>query len=190
MHTFKLPGQPCPNCGKGELLLEEAVEEDITFGDLLLSVVRCESCGYKNSDITFLRERTPIAIRIKVRSLRDLKSKVARSGSATIRIPELGIRITPGQAAEGYVSNVEGVLERVETVLQAILPTLSGKHEKKAAAVLKDLRKARDGKKRLTIELKDPSGNSAIMAMDQGSVKERRLTKRELDVLMRYGRYH
>ncbi len=183
---MRLPGQPCPSCGKADLLLEEVVEKDEVFGDLLLSVISCEACGHKDSDVTFLRERTPTAIRIKIESSKDLKSKVARSSSATIRIPELGIKITPGHSADGFVSNVEGVLKRVETVLEALMPTLRGKRQKRATVVLNGLRRARNGEKRFTVELKDPTGNSAIMAVDPSKMRERRLTKRELEAMARY----
>ena len=48
----------------------------------------------------------------------DLDARVIRSSSGTLRIPELGVDIEPGFASESYISNVEGVLDRVEGVVE------------------------------------------------------------------------
>ena len=41
--------------------------------------------------------------------------------SASIEIPELGVRIDPGPACQGFVSNVEGVLDRIDQILNGAL---------------------------------------------------------------------
>ena len=47
-----------------------------------------------------------------------------RSSSCTIRIPELDLQVNPGSNATGYVSNVEGVLNRFVEVINMVLRDL------------------------------------------------------------------
>jgi len=65
-------------------------------------------------DTLILAQRSPVHYEMKVKSVEDLDARVVRSTSGTIRIPELGIDIEPGAASESFVSNIEGVIERVE----------------------------------------------------------------------------
>ena len=52
-----------------------------------------------------------------VDSPEDLAIRVVRSMSASLEVPELGVRIDPGPACQGFVSNVEGVLDRIEQIV-------------------------------------------------------------------------
>ena len=47
-----------------------------------------------------------------------LSVRIIRSSSCTIRIEKLGLEVDPGGATTGYVSNVEGVLNRFEGAIQ------------------------------------------------------------------------
>ena len=55
---------------------------------------------------------------------KQLKSRVVRSSSCTVRIPELDLQVNPGSNATGYVSNVEGVLNRFVEVINMVLRDL------------------------------------------------------------------
>jgi len=55
---------------------------------------------------------------------------VIKSGTTTIRIPEFGAKITPGPYSEGFITNVEGVLSKVED--HTALREHSGKNEREA----------------------------------------------------------
>ena len=43
-----------------------------------------------------------------------------RSSSCTVRIVELGLEVEPGDNATGYISNVEGVLNRFSDAIGMI----------------------------------------------------------------------
>jgi zinc finger protein len=82
----------------------------------------------------------------------------------TIKIPELGVEITPGPACEGFVSNIEGVLDRIERVVEAALRWSEGEEKENARALLSRIAQARKGALPFTLILEDPSGNSAIIS--------------------------
>jgi zinc finger protein len=109
--------------------------------------------------------------------------KVVRSSSATIRIPKLGVSIRPRISAESFITNIEGVLDRVQQVLEGIIPSLPPKRKSRANKVLMNLKKARQGKLSFFLELIDPSGRSGIAGSDMTKIKRRPLSKKELEKL-------
>jgi len=109
---------------------------------------------------------------------------VVRSSSATIQIPELGVLITPGPVAEGFISNVEGVLERVEHASRMLLRDPEKREQ--AGKFLQRIKEARDGSAKFTLIIKDPLGNSGIISKDERKVKRRKLTSREIEKLRAY----
>ena len=121
-------------------------------------------------------------------SLEDLNLRVIKSGTATISIPEFGATITPGQYSEGCISNVEGILGKIEDALTFMLSTTKGKRLKKGEAILKKMRAARESKPRFTLVIKDPLGNSAIVCSNSKKVRTRNLTRRELSTV-KFGEY-
>lgn len=104
----------CPACDSDSIANNETQYEVEHFGSVLLSVSTCQKCGYKHTDITTLTAQEPLALTVKITSLEDLKIRVIKSGTATVSIPEFRATITPGPYSEGYISNVEGILAKVE----------------------------------------------------------------------------
>jgi len=148
------------------------------FVPVLLSITSCRSCGYRHTDIFSLSTHDPTSTIVKVASTEDLKIHVVRGNTATVVVPELGVSIHPGLNNEGFISNVEGVLTRIEDVLRFLSRSLeAGKSKKKADLLLKKVQRAREGKLRFTLVLKDPFGNSTIISE---RAKKRRISVREL----------
>ena len=158
------------------------------FGAVLLSLAACQKCGYRHSDVIALTNREAIALTAKISSLDDLNMRVIKSGTATISIPEFGATITPGPYSEGYISNVEGLLAKIEDALTFMLSTAKGKRLKKGERMLRRMRTARDSNPRFTLTIKDPLGNSAIVSPNPRKIRKRRLTKRELQAI-KFGQY-
>ncbi|MBU2565058.1 MAG: hypothetical protein KJ655_02215, partial [Candidatus Thermoplasmatota archaeon] len=75
-----------------------------------------------------------------------------------------------------FVSNIEGVLERIKNVIQDI----QTKNTKKKKDVLKKIEKIVEGKEKATLIIDDPLGNSAIIGK---KAKKRKLTDNELKKL-------
>jgi zinc finger protein len=158
------------------------------FGSVLLSVSTCQTCGYKHTDVTTLTAREPTALIAKIVSPEDLKLRVIKSGTATISIPEFRATITPGPYSEGYISNVEGILDKIEDALTFMLGSAKGKKLQKGERILKRMRMAREQKPSFTLVIKDPLGNSAIVSSQSGKVSKRALTKAEL-LKVKFGQY-
>jgi zinc finger protein len=135
------------------------------FGEAMIIAGVC-SCGFRYSDTILLSQKEPARYSLEVTSIDDLDARIIRSCSGTIRVPELGVDIEPGPASESYVSNVEGVLDRIQGVVQFatnsareagdIDSTLRGEE------ILSSIEQAIKGQFKLTLIIEDPLGNSAI----------------------------
>ncbi len=166
----------CPICGKDSLVFSALDYEVPYFGKVLLTNVKCDECGYKHSDVFSVEVKEPSEVKFRVLSEEDLMVRVVKSSNATIEIPELGIKIEPGPASEAYISNVEGVLIRIEEVLKSKFL----ENKKKVKELLKKIKRMREGKGEFTLIIKDPTGNSAI---GSERTEKRRLSKEEIESL-------
>ena len=111
-----------------------------------------------------MAQREPVHFELKVRDLDDLNARVVRSTSGTIRIPELGIDIEPGPASESFVSNIEGVLERVEEILEMVERWGEAGKTERAHELMSIIERIKAGEHEVTVIIEDPLGNSAIIA--------------------------
>jgi zinc finger protein len=113
-----------------------------------------------------------------------LRSRVVRSGSGTIRIPEFGIDVEPGPGAESFVSNIEGLLHRIRSgVKTALMFTQTEDQEKEGKRVLQKIDDAIAGKMRFTLIIEDPVGISGILPDDLRRVKQEELSLDEASLL-------
>jgi zinc finger protein len=162
------------------LQIGEVEYEVKNFDPVLMSVTSCECCGFKHSDLFSLSSHEPTATSVKVTSGEDLKIRIVRGNTATILAPEFGVSIQPGLNSEGFTSNVEGVLARIEDVLRFLASSLEGRKKQKANIVLRKIERARKGRLPFTLVLKDPFGNSTIISE---KAKKRKMPARELNRL-------
>lgn len=162
---------PCPACEKVGLEVAFHIHRIPYFGEVMENIIFCSSCGYRHADVVTLETKEPTRCTLKVESEEDMLIRVVRSGSARIEIPELGIKITPGLNSEGYVSNVEGVLERIEDVLAMMGSWKGGKKGEMAGKLLTRIKKIKTGKETVRLIIEDSAGNSAIIS--DKAVKER-----------------
>ena len=133
------------------------------FGQMMLQTLSCSHCGFKWSDAMSLEFREPCAYEARIRGEKDMHIKIVRNSSGTIEIPELGVLLEPGPFAEGFFTNIEGFLDRVDGVLRLLLEGGDDAQKKGARARLVDLEKCREGKTPFTILVRDPFGGSALI---------------------------
>ena len=152
----------CPYCER-EIEYLYQTENIPYFSDILIVSGRCE-CGYRHADTMVLSGGEPARWELAVEGPEDLGVRVVRSASAAIRIPELGVEIDPGPACEGFVSNVEGVLDRIDDVLGTVLTWSVGEERENALALKERIALAREGSIPFNLAIEDPSGNSAIVS--------------------------
>ncbi len=157
----------CPVC-QGQKCMEviTLTEEIPYFGEIMESVVLCGACGYKHTDVICLEQKDPVRYSIKVKKDR-LNARVVKSQSATLSIPELGLKVEPGPKSLGYVSNIEGVIERFQGAVKTALNLFDDEESQKNGTILlKNLDSVRSGDKTVEIVLEDPFGQSIIAHPD------------------------
>ena len=93
-----------------------------------------------------------------------MKVRVVKSAEATVKIPRI-VSITPGPASNGYVTNIEGILNRVLSHIKDAAEDAEEPEEQTTAKRhIKKLQRAILGQETLKIIIEDPSGNSAIIS--------------------------
>lgn len=154
---------PCAACGE-ECEYVYQTETIPYFSDILIVSSQCPACGYRYANTQLLREGEPARFTFRVESADDLSVRVVRSMNATLRIPDFGVEIDPGPACEGFVTNVEGVLDRILSVVLGVLTWAEGPERDRAEFLKSEIMDARAGAIPFTLIVEDPTGNSAIVS--------------------------
>lgn len=189
----------CPACSEGELQAASEEMEIPHFGSVLLSTLKCSSCGFRSIDVIPVESRPPSRYIARIDNKKDLMLRVIRSGTGILSIPEFGLRISPGTVQEGYISNVEGVLERIAGILEQIRNDLTNYPEEfpdspirleNTNELIERISDIREGRfpedSGITLILEDPMGNSAIVNEGGGGgVKKESLDDKEVIDLTR-----
>ncbi len=152
----------CPACGSGELEITDYLYDAPLVGLLLLSSGKCSVCGYKYSDIRMAEGGEPERVEVRVEGAEDLDILVIKSSTATLEMPELGVKITPGPASQGFITTIEGILRRVLEVLEVLCEDPSTSREE-CARRREELEKAVRGEKPFTLVIVDPDGASKVV---------------------------
>lgn len=188
---------PCPICHvEGEVYMIAHIDEIPYFGEHTQVTVMCHSCGWKQTDFIPAEGKKAGCWSLIVKNQNHLKSRVVRSSSCTIRIPELDLQVNPGSNATGYVSNVEGVINRFVEVINMVLRDLQNEISAKLVdtetvnldSSLEEIQQLESLHNRLTrigqndcqpftLELLDPHGHSMII---DESASERELSDEEI----------
>lgn len=161
-----LESQKCPMCLKNTLTLTEAEKDIPYFGKVYIFSMSCTNtdCNYHKADVESVDQKDPCKYTFDVTCEDDLKVRVVKSGEAVVKIPRI-MTIEPGAASNGYVTNIEGVLNRVKTMLEKARDDAEEKEDrKKAKNMLKKVQDALWGHGEIKIIIEDPSGNSAIIS--------------------------
>ena len=143
------------------------VHEIPYFGEHTELTLSCNNCGWKKTDFLSGDDSTPSKWELTI-NRNTVTARVVRSSSCTVRVEELDLEVEPGIAADGYVSNIEGVLNRFISAIEMLQrQALQDGDEGGYAACqgyIDALRTAIDGEgSDLTLALLDPMGNSKIL---------------------------
>ncbi|MEA3399370.1 MAG: ZPR1 zinc finger domain-containing protein [Patescibacteria group bacterium] len=169
--------ETCPICGAKTLTLME-MERDIPFfGAVAIFSMDCDTCKYHKADIEALEKKEPSKYVLEVENEEDLRIRIVKSSFATVKIAFVG-DIEPGEAANGYVTNVEGVLNRMKRQVEHIKESSDDKKDiKKAKNILKKIQKVLWGQEKIKITVDDPTGNSAIISEKAVKSKSKKKVK-------------
>ena len=157
----------CPACGaenKAKSIMREI--EIPHFGNVLETTIQCSSCGFKHSDIIALEQNDPAKYILPINK-DTLSTRVVRAQSATVSIPEVGVKVEPGPKSEGYVTNVEGIITRFKDATHKALNLFSDEESQKNANItLKKIDELISGNSEATLIIEDPFGQSNIVHDD------------------------
>ena len=159
-----LENQHCPFCSNNTLTLHEAEKDVPFFGVCYIFSMDCSNCNYHKADIETEEKRNPIKTTLEISEEDDMKIRVIKSSNATIKIPRIAT-VEPGEASNGYITNVEGILSRIKRQIEIARDNSDDKAERnKAKNMVKKLQKVMWGQEKLSLTLEDPTGNSAIIS--------------------------
>ena len=161
----KIEGQQCPVCMEKKLTLSEETKDIPYFGKTYLFSMVCSGCEFHKSDLEAAERKEPCKITFQVEGEKDLSVRVVKSSEASVSIPQLKASMTPGPASEGFVSNVEGMLDKFKKIIEDQRDLSEDDGEKTTAKnLLKKIWKVKCGDIPITLIIEDPSGNSAIIS--------------------------
>ena len=164
--------QQCPVCALEKATFTEYEIEDAFAGPIAIFAIKCLSCGFKNSDLEFLEPGEPAEYSIDIESKEDLQIRVIKSGECEIKIPNFRVSVDSSMNSEGFISNIEGVLNKF---LHQVELLKDGEDDKGKRKTLKNLINGiydvLDCKKKITLKMIDKSGNSTIIS-DKVKVKK------------------
>ncbi len=153
----------CPVCNKHGFSVQQVLDNIPYFGEVLETFASCKFCGYKTHDILPLSEKGyPKKQKIAISSKKALEVRVVKNRYCSIEIPEIGLKIKPGPESEAYISNVEGVIDRIIYSLKTI-SVVKKEKQKEIEKEINKLEKAKQGKLKITLIFNDPTGQSAIL---------------------------
>src|SRR3989344_1357667 len=148
----KLENQVCMMCHEPKLTLEDSEMDIPYFGKVFLFAMHCDACGFKKSDVEAAEEKDPTRYTLEINSVDDMNIRIVKSSEAVINWTDLKIKVEPGINAEGFVSNVERLLNDIEQMLQFNKETEEDNAKKKKIwKLINDILDIKEGKKQTTL---------------------------------------
>jgi zinc finger protein len=171
----------CPACDGEDLETRVERLEIPHFGEVIQMTYLCETCGFQRSDLTITKQEEAARYRLEITEEEDLATRVVRSASGHFEIPELDIRAEPGRAAEAFVTNAEGILDRCKDAIEMAMQGTEAEDKRDRAQRLLDrAERLRSLEETWTIVIEDPQGNSASLGDE---VERTELSDEEADDL-------
>ena len=174
----------CPACSEGTVNIQKTVYDLPDKDKMLIIKFECNECNFSKNDIIPLTTNfDPGIITLKISNEEDLKSKIYRSPTGKLEIPELELSVQPGPNAEFYYTNVEGILYRFESAVSIYRNNLKKDDPEfeEVNQILEDIEKALNGKLKFTLKITDNGGGSYIIPIDKSKYSFEKLESMELD---------
>ncbi|MHA1754422.1 MAG: ZPR1 zinc finger domain-containing protein [Candidatus Odinarchaeia archaeon] len=174
----------CPVCKKGDLKINTSRVDIPYYGPVILLALKCEKCGFKTTDIFLEKINPPTRYKAKIKTIKDQEIKVIKSSTAFISSPELGVKMEPGIASQGYITNVEGILLKFKDFTEMVKGWTDDESKKnRCDQVLKKIDLVLKGEVEITLILEDPYGNSLLIGTPQHKIVKEVLTDKEIENL-------
>lgn len=152
----------CPVCGKHKFQIVQRIDKIPYFGEVLETFATCDACKYKTNDILPLEQKKAQSKQeLKVKTQKDLNFRLVKSKFCTIEIPEIKLKIEPGPGSEAFITNIEGLLHRIEKKI-GTMKTLNPSKSSELDKILEKVKKMHKGKEKFTLIFRDKTGQSMI----------------------------
>ncbi len=159
-----ITGEKCMFCDADQLTLSETIVEIPYFGLTHILSMNCGNCGYKKSDVEAEEDKDGVKYKIEVDSEDDLNIRVVKSANAKVKFHYIG-DMEPGEAANGFITNIEGLLNKFKEVLEDMKEASDDKEKRdKLKNKIKKINRCIWGRDSITISIEDPTGNSTIVS--------------------------
>ena len=159
-----IENQICPMCMSNTLKIISTVKDIPYFGEVYVFSMFCNDCKFFKSDVEAAEQKEPKKYEIEINSKEDMNIRIVRSSEGFIKIPRM-IDLEPGVAAQGFVTNVEGIINRFISAIQKAIDSEDDKDKiKKGKNMIKKLRKVVWGQESIKLVVEDQTGNSAIIS--------------------------
>jgi len=179
IYSFK-----CPSCQEGTIDIVKSIY-DLPDGDkMLILKFECNTCNFHKNDVIPLTTNIePGIMTLQILDEIDLNSKIYRSPTGKLEIPELELIVEPGPRADFYYTNVQGILFRFENAVSIYRNNLEENDPERSEidAIMCNLRQAIDGKFKFTLKITDLQGGSYILPQDKSKYSFEKITENELD---------
>lgn len=164
MREFRAPIEKCPFCGStGTCTFFGKIHDIPYFGETIESLVYCTACGFRHADVMHTEEKEPARYEFEITSSEDMSVRVVRSSTGVIEIPSLGVTVHPGPASQGFISNIEGVLNRISEAILVAIQTAGEDEKRRGEEKLRMIEEIKEGKRTAVIAISDERGLSAII---------------------------
>jgi zinc finger protein len=155
----------CPSCDNGIIQLNRTIYHLPDGDDIIIMSMECPKCKFSRNDLIPLKSAfKPGKYFLNVDD-GDLDHKIFRGTGGDIEIPEIGMSIERGPAAQFMINNVEGLLMIMEDRVNYFLETTphNSREWMNANETLKRLKRCQAREMKFTVILFDRSGGSYII---------------------------
>ncbi|WP_448579664.1 ZPR1 zinc finger domain-containing protein [Thermosphaera sp.] len=159
----------CPVCGQ-KAMVEDYIHNIPYYGDISISVLTCNKCGFRKRDVSVLSVSDPRKIIYKVEKPGDERALLIRAGGSKVLIPEFNIEISPGPFSQGFITTIEGLIMDLIEKTTFLCEAKEGK-DGECERMLDLLNKAKDGLIQYTVVIEDYPGRSDIVSSKTRYVK-------------------
>ena len=157
----------CPVCGYPHAKLIQKNLNLPYYKDFFMTSIICSKCGLRSTDFRNLSSSDPVEFRYRVDSLDDFTTKIVRSSTGVVEIPEIGIKVEPQMMPETWIKNVEGLLLHFEEKVEIFLSQNDAAIVEAAKERIALIHKCLKGEMSFTIIVTDKEGNSLIIPADE-----------------------
>lgn len=155
------------------------------FKEVVIMATVCESCGHRTNEVKSGGGIEPLGVKIEVTvaGKEDFTRDLLKSETCHMQIPELELEIGPA-ALGGRFTTVEGILVAIKEQLSSSTAFTGDSSDpetiNRMEIFISNLGEVLEGKRKVTLILDDPAGNSYIQSLsDEGLDSGLNITKYE-----------